>query len=196
MLAHARNLIEVVPAFEPNTSTGLTPRGYVGFFDGPTVRYVIGPKFPWPNIGMLLGMPVVCIGETQEPEGGLLAVMAAEFASQLDAVSRAGLVAGYGEASAVSPFLHGKLRTADQMRDAAATAFPDRFHIDEPVFDLHTPWHRIPKATAAALLRQRDFSRRCGNAWKPQSCRSRRGTGRTPRLTRTSMLRLAELRVV
>ena len=92
-------------------------------------------------------------GATLEADGDLLAVLTAEFAERLEAVSRTGLVAGYGEASTVSPFLRGKLRTADQMRDAAATAFPDRFHIDEPVFDLHTPWNRIPKATATALLR-------------------------------------------
>jgi 5-methylcytosine-specific restriction enzyme subunit McrC len=83
----------------------------------------------------------------------LLAVLAAEFAERLEAVVRAGLAPGYGEVSGVSPFLRGKLRTADQMRDAAAAAFPGHFHIDEPVFDLHTAWNRIPKATATALLR-------------------------------------------
>lgn len=153
LLAHARHLIEVVPAPEPNTYR-LTPRGFVGFLDGPTVRYEIGPKFPWPNILMLFDLPGSPGGETLEADGGLLAVLAAEFATRLEAVVRAGLVPGYGERSGVSPFLRGKLRTADQMRDAAASAFPDHFHIDEPVFDLHTPWNRIPKATAAALLRR------------------------------------------
>jgi 5-methylcytosine-specific restriction enzyme subunit McrC len=80
--------------------------------------------------------------------------MAGEFVSQFEAISRAGLVAGYGTTRSVAPFLRGKLRTADQMREAASGAFPDHFHIEEPVFDLYTPWHRILKATAWALLRR------------------------------------------
>ncbi|QJW93518.1 5-methylcytosine restriction system specificity protein McrC [Frigoriglobus tundricola] len=155
LLAHARHLIDVVPTFEPRTYR-LTPRGYVGFLDGPTTRFVIGPKFPWPNVRMLLGLSAetgAASADPTVPDGGLLAVLATAFAERLEAVVRTGLVAGYGEAQTVSPFLRGKLRTADQMRDAAARAFPDQFHIDEPVFDLHTPWNRVPKATAGALLR-------------------------------------------
>ena len=55
LLAHARNLIDVVPAFERGVYR-LTPRGYVGFIDGPAARYAIGPKIPWPNVEMLLGL--------------------------------------------------------------------------------------------------------------------------------------------
>jgi 5-methylcytosine-specific restriction enzyme subunit McrC len=152
LLAYARHLIEVVPAFEPRTYR-LTPRGFVGYFDGPTVRYAIGPKIPWPNLRMLLGLSPQAAGEPVEAEGGLLTVLAQAFCDQLDAVTRAGLVAGYGTAQSVSPFLRGKLRVAEQIRDAAAGAFPDRFHVEEAVFDLDTAWNRIPKATAAALLR-------------------------------------------
>lgn len=152
LLAHARHLIDLVPTFERG-SYKLTPRGYVGFLTGPTTRYVIRPKIPWPNLRLLLGLSSATAGDAREPDGGLLAVLATEFVEQLEAVTRAGLVAGYGEVAAVSPFLRGRLRTADQMRDAAARAFPDRFHIDEPVFDLNTPWNRVPKAAATALLR-------------------------------------------
>jgi 5-methylcytosine-specific restriction enzyme subunit McrC len=153
LLTHARHIIDIGPATEPRTDH-LTPRGYVGFFDGPSVRYAIGPKIPWPNLRMLLGFSPESGGEPVEAEGGLLAVLAEEFASRFEAVTRTGLVAGYGTARSVAPFLRGKLRTADQLRDAAAGAFPDRFHVEEPVFDLYTPWHRIPKATACALLRR------------------------------------------
>ena len=158
LLGHARNIIEVTPTFERRVYR-LTARGHVGFIDGPQLRYAIAPKIPWPNLCMLLGLASdrggdVAGAETAEPEGGLLGAFATEFADQLDEVVRVGLVAGYGEAEAVSTFLRGKLRTADQMRDVAARAFPDRFHIDEPVFDLHTPWNRVPKATASALLRR------------------------------------------
>ena len=152
LLAQARHVIDLAPTFERGAYR-LTPRGYVGFLTGPTARYVIRPKIPWPNLRLLLGVSSEGAGEPQEPAGGLLAVLASAFAERLEAVTRAGLVAGYGEVPAVSSFLRGKLRTADQMRDAAARAFPDRFHIDEPVFDLNTPWNRIPRATAAALRR-------------------------------------------
>ena len=152
LMAHARHVIDVAPTAERGVYR-LTPRGYVGFLDGPTVRYTIGPKIPWPNLCLLLGLAPEASGAAVEPDGGLLAVLATAFVERLEAVTRAGLVAGYGERSTVSPFLRGKLRTADQMRDAAGRAFPGQFHIDEPVFDLVTPWNRVPKATATALLR-------------------------------------------
>lgn len=152
LMAHARHVVEVAPTAERGVYK-LTPRGFVGFLDGPTVRYTIGPKIPWPNLCLLLGLAPDAGGAAVEPDGGLLAVLATAFAERLEAVARAGLVAGYGERSTVSPFLRGKLRTADQMRDAAGRAFPGHFHIDEPVFDLVTPWNRVPKATATALLR-------------------------------------------
>src|SRR5262249_39011302 len=169
LLTHARHIIEVVPSTEPRTYH-LTPRGYVGYLDGPTTRYAIRPKIPWPNFRMLLGFSPESGGEPVEAEGGLLAVVAEEFASQLEALTRAGLVAGYGTTRSVAPFLRGKLRTADQMRDAAAGAFPDHFHVEEPVFDLYTPWHRIPKPTACALLRRelpRSLRKRIETATEP-----------------------------
>ncbi len=157
LLGRAKHLIEVVPTFE-NRAYRLTARGYIGFLDGPTTRYAIAPKIPWPNMGIVLGLPARHAGlatDTEvEPEGGLLGALATAFADRLEEVVRTGLVPGYNEAQAVSTFLRGKLRTADQMRDVAARAFPDRFHTDEPVFDLHTPWNRVPKATASALLRR------------------------------------------
>jgi 5-methylcytosine-specific restriction endonuclease McrBC regulatory subunit McrC len=48
--------------------------------------------------------------------------------------------------------LKGKLRSVDQIRDPKGTAGPPGFHVDEPVFDLHTPWNRIAKSTLNALL--------------------------------------------
>jgi 5-methylcytosine-specific restriction enzyme subunit McrC len=131
----------------------LTPRGLVGFLSGPTARYTVRPKIPWPNLRLLLGLGAEPAGEPRPPEGGLLAALATAFADRLEAVTRVGLVAGYGEVEAVSPFLRGRLRHAEQMRDAAARAFPGYFHIDEPVFDLNTPWNRAARATATALLR-------------------------------------------
>jgi len=155
LLTHARHVVEIVPAFKRGVYR-ITPRGYVGWFDSPTRRFAIGPKIPWPNVQMLLGVPHASAGDVQ-PDAGLLNALAREFASQLRAVSRIGLVAGYHDQDRISPFLRGKFRVAEQLRDAAARAFPDRFHITESVLDLDTPWNRIPRAVAEKLLANRNL---------------------------------------
>ena len=150
---HARDVIEVVPGFGIGRYR-LTPRGLVGFLDGPSVRFEICPKFPWPNFLLLLGLGPSSrpTGEVVVPEGGLLAALARELAHRVRGVVAAGLVRGYRDDDRASPFLRGKLRTNDQIRDAAARAFPDRFQITETVFDLDTPWNRIPRAVVAELV--------------------------------------------
>lgn len=152
LLAHARTVIEVTPTLDRGTYR-LTPRGHVGWLDGPTRRFVIRPKLPWPNLLLLLGIDSAAVpaGEAVEPDAALLTALATAFCDRLAAVTRAGLVRGYREADTESPYLRGRLRAADQLRDAAARAFPDRFHVTESVFDLDTPWNRVPKAVAAAL---------------------------------------------
>jgi 5-methylcytosine-specific restriction enzyme subunit McrC len=154
LLDAARNLIDVEPAFERGCYR-LTPRGHVGWLDGPTRRFVIRPKLPWLAVLRLLNLEPERhpAGSDVSPEAELLAVLAREFCDHLDTVIRAGLVRGYLEADTESAYLRGRLRTADQLRDAAARAFPDRFHITETVFDLNTPWNRIPKYIAECLAR-------------------------------------------
>lgn len=157
LLGAARHVMDVAPTFRSGVYV-LTPRGLVGFLSGPTVRYEVRPKLPWPNLRLLLGLGSEPGGEPHAPAGGLLVALATAFADRLDALARTGFVAGFGEVEAVSPFLRGRLRHADQMRDAAARAFPGFFHIDEPVFDLNTPWNRAVKATASALLRRPELA--------------------------------------
>jgi 5-methylcytosine-specific restriction enzyme subunit McrC len=152
LVALARHVVEVVPAFRRGRYR-LTPRGYVGWFDTPECRLSISPKIPWPNARMLLGLPpqhAAC--GVAESDPSLLDVLAREFTAQLRAVAGVGLVPAYSDRDAAGPFLRGKLRPADQMRDAAARAFPDRFHVTESVLDLDTPWNRIPRAVAELLL--------------------------------------------
>ena len=156
LLAHARHVIDVQPG-----SAGayrLTPRGFVGFLDGPGVRFDIRPKLPWPNLLMILGLDAAAPsgGAAIDPSAELLTVLTRELAARLDALGRGGFVGGYRDEDRESPFLRGRLRTADHLRDAAARAFPDHFHVTESVFDLDTPWNRIPKAVAAALLARPD----------------------------------------
>lgn len=152
LLREGRTVIDLVPTLDRGVYR-LTPRGYVGWLDGLTRRFVIGPKIPWPNVAMLLGLDPAAFptGGAVAPDAALLASLAEGFCDRLNAVTRTGLVRGYGEADTESPYLRGRLRTADQLRDAAARAFPDRFHVTEHVFALDTPWNRVPKAVAAAL---------------------------------------------
>jgi len=158
LLAHARDVVEAVPTPDRGVYR-LTPRGHVGWLDGPTRRFAVRPKLPWPNLLLLLGLDPAAFpaGGTVAPEAALLAALAEAFCDRLDAVTRAGLVRGYREADTESAYLRGRLRTADQLRDAAARAFPDRFHVTEPAFDLDTPWNRVPRAVAAALAAHPDL---------------------------------------
>lgn len=153
LLTHARHLIDVVPAFRGGFYR-VTPRGFVGWFDTPGRRFAIRPKMAWPSLRLLLGFPPAEHPEQSqvEPGSGLLNLVAAEFAGRLAEVVRVGLVAGYHDSDTEGAFLRGKLRPADQLRDAAARAFPDRFHVSESVLDLDTPWNRIPRAIAEMLL--------------------------------------------
>lgn len=151
LLAHARHAVELVPDFAPHVYR-LTARGCVGFLNGPELRYHIAPKLPWPNVRLLCGLSHG-EGEPTEARGGLLAALATAFAERLDGVARAGLVCGYRPALAESRFLRGRLRTSEQMRDAAVRAFPDHFHIEDEVFDTDAPWNRVPRFVADLLAR-------------------------------------------
>jgi len=153
LLSYARHLVDVVPAFRRGVYR-ITPRGIVGWFDTPSRRFAINPKIPWPNVRMFLGLNHAEHDDAGrvEQQTGLLDSLAHEFASQLRAVTRIGLVAGYRDHDTVSPFLRGKFRVAEQLRDAAARAFPDRFHITESVLGLDTSWNRILRAIADQLF--------------------------------------------
>ncbi|MCS6865787.1 MAG: hypothetical protein RMJ56_14915 [Gemmataceae bacterium] len=153
LLTEARPIVEVVPAAERGWYQ-LTARGWVGFFDSPSCRYVLQPKLPWPNFLWLLGLrPHEATDQFHQPDSPLIAAVAEALASRWDDVLRRGLVAGYREAESQSRFLRGKLRLAEQLREAATAAFPEYFHVTEPILDLDTAWHRIPKAAASQLLR-------------------------------------------
>ncbi len=131
----------------------LTARGVVGTLDAPHARLTIRPKLPWPNLRVLLGLDPTgfAAGETHDPTTDLLAVLAIEFAARLREVSGTALVRGYREADRTAAYLRGRLRTADQLRDAEMSAFPTVFHVTESAFDLDVPWNQIPKAIADAL---------------------------------------------
>ena len=155
LLTQARELVEVRPCFQPNVYR-ITPRGFVGWFDGPSRRFAIRPQVPWPTLQLLLGFRPTRQGHeaTGELETELLMLMAEEFLHRLGKLERNGLFPGYHEQDSVAPFLRGKLRTVEQLREAAVRAFPDRFQIRESVLGLDTPWNRILRATASHLLAQ------------------------------------------
>jgi 5-methylcytosine-specific restriction enzyme subunit McrC len=150
---HARHLLDVIPTFRHGYYR-LVPRAFVGWFDSPTRRFTIRPKVPWPTLGMLLGLSKEAGSQETNPpfDSGLLNVLAGELAARLREVIRRGVVAGYREQDTSASYLRGRLRVTDQLRDAAARAFPDRFHIADSVLDLDTPWNRIPRAIATNLI--------------------------------------------
>lgn len=145
-----RALIDVQPGAAPGRYR-LTPRGVVGTLALPRSRLTIRPKLPWPELRALAGLAPFAAAESLPPDAELLAVLAAEFATRLRELTAAGLVRGYRDADHQATYLRGRLRTADQLRDAAARAFPATFHVTESVFDLDVTWNQIPRATAAAL---------------------------------------------
>ena len=132
----------------------LAARGVAGTIDAPHARLLIRPKLPWPNLRVLLGLDPAAFaaGAPHDPAADLLVVLATEFAARLRDVTAIGPVRGYREADRAAPYLRGRLRTADQLRDAATRAFPTVFHITESAFDLDVPWNQIPKAVADTLL--------------------------------------------
>jgi 5-methylcytosine-specific restriction enzyme subunit McrC len=153
---HLSHVIEVVPGFDRGTYR-LTPRGYVGFADGPTRRFAIWPKLPWSAVRFLLGLVDTPFpaGETVDPGTELMGVFAQELAARMTTVAKAGLVRGYRDEDTDSTFLRGRLRTAEQLRDAARGHRPDLFRITDTTFDLDTPWNCIPKAAVSSLLARR-----------------------------------------
>jgi 5-methylcytosine-specific restriction enzyme subunit McrC len=148
--AHFPGAVEVNPGGGPDRYR-LTARGVVGSIDAPHVRLTIRPKLPWPNLRLLLGLAPHAACGAAPLDADLLAVLASEFAERLSELAAAGLVRGYRDADHAAAFLRGRLRTADQLRDAAARAFPTVFHVTESEFDLDAPWNQIPKAIADAL---------------------------------------------
>jgi len=158
LLAHARHLIDVAPAFRRGFFR-LTPRGIVGWFDTPNRRLAVAPKLPWPNVRMLLGLREggPSAEDGVEPATGLLDALASELAARLREVTRYGLVTGYAERDDAARFLRGRLRTADHIRDLAARACPSHFPITESVLDLDTAWNRVPRVVAAGLLANPDL---------------------------------------
>ncbi|MFO0796251.1 MAG: hypothetical protein U0804_02175 [Gemmataceae bacterium] len=149
--AHFPGVVEVNPGGRPDRYL-LTARGVVGSLDAPHVLLTIRPRLPWPNLRLLLGLEPSAAGGLAPPDADLLAALATEFAGQLRDLAAAGLVRGYHNADHAAPYLRGRLRTADQLRDAAARAFPTTFHVTESAFDLDVPWNQLPKAVADALV--------------------------------------------
>jgi 5-methylcytosine-specific restriction enzyme subunit McrC len=153
LLTHAKPFVEVVPCFRRGVYR-VTARGVVGRFNTPGSRFIISPKIPWPNVRMLLGLSRKNehAASCSATDAGLLELFASEFLAQYRAVLQVGLVPDYREQDGTGPFLRGKLRMGDQIRDAAARVFPDRFQFTESVLSLDTPWNRIVRATALRLF--------------------------------------------
>ena len=149
---HARSVLEIVPGFGGGRYR-LTPRGQIGFFDGPKLRYEIEPKFSWNQLLWLMGLEArYPSGDAPNATGGLLIALARTFLDQLRSVLTTGLILDYEEANQTDSYLRGRLRTIDQMKETLTRPVPDRFHISASQLAIDTPWNRILGASVSQLL--------------------------------------------
>ncbi len=161
--AHA---IEVVPTFD-RRKYKLTARGYVGWLTLDGVKVVFRPKRPWAEVRALFSPsplrgggrgvgsseatpPSLAVGVRQE--AGLLDLLAHRLAALMLARASAGLARGYVERELSEPHLRGRIDLPAQLRQQFRT--PGTFEQVADEFTPDIPANRLPKATAARLLRE------------------------------------------
>lgn len=153
LLLHARSVLEATPTLNRGVYR-IIPHSFAGWFHTPNCRISIRPRCPWPTLCLLLaGSRKWARGEDDATPGrALIEIVAAEFAERLKDVIAKGVVHGYDERDRSSTFLRGRLRTVDQIRSAAALAFPNHFEISDAELAVEAPWNRIPRTIGAKLL--------------------------------------------
>lgn len=140
-----------VVAVEPAPGRGryrLTPRGYAGWFETATVRWVVRPKLAWANLARLLGTPSVSPA-TAFPDR-FAALVADRLAALMRERAAAGLHREYREHREESATVRGRIDFAELARRSGppGAAFP------LVVSDLSadSPWNRVPVAAARRVL--------------------------------------------
>lgn len=151
LLADPRRAVEVVPTRERHRYR-LTPRGVAGVLLTPTLRVVIRPKIPRANLFLLLDpdAPPDLYPAGAEPGTEAIDFLARRLADGMRDRAASGLRRGYVERADQQPFLQGRLDVAAQARETPAAR--DRFHVARQEFSPDSPFNRLPKATAEAVL--------------------------------------------
>jgi 5-methylcytosine-specific restriction enzyme subunit McrC len=132
----------------------VTPTGHVGTILGPTVRLLIRPKIPIPNLFHLLDPtgPLPIVEDRTEAATGTAALdfLAGRLARLLAERAAAGLQRDYVEKADSGPFLQGRLDVTAHLREPAGRK--DQFHCRYEDFTADIPCNQIPRATAELLL--------------------------------------------
>jgi 5-methylcytosine-specific restriction enzyme subunit McrC len=153
LLADPYKAVEVVPTRERGRYR-LTAAGRVGVLLTPNLRVVIRPKIPLTNLYLLLDpdAPPDSIPDLAGAAPGTEAIdfLARRLADAMRARAATGLRPGYVERADQQSFLQGRLDVAAQARDSPAAR--DRFHVTRQEFSPDSPFNRLPKATAEALV--------------------------------------------
>lgn len=153
LLAHPRKPVEVIPTRQPRRYR-LTAQGFAGVLHTPNLRIVLRPKIPAANLYLLLDpdAPPATIPDAVAAEPGTEAIdfLARRLAAAMRSRAAVGLRRGYVERSDQQPFLKGRLDVAAQARETPAARH--WFHTTRDEFTADLPIHRLPKATAEALL--------------------------------------------
>lgn len=145
--------IEVQPTHQRGRYR-LTAQGFAGVIHTPNLRMVLRPKIPAANLFLLLDpdAPAEIVADVAAAEPGTEAIdfLARRLAAEMRSRAAAGLRRGYVERSDQQPFLQGRLDVAAQARETPAGRA--RFHTTRDEFSADLAVHRVPKATAEAVL--------------------------------------------
>jgi 5-methylcytosine-specific restriction enzyme subunit McrC len=152
-LLATRGAVEVVPTRRPQRFR-VTAQGVAGVLLTPHLRVVIRPKIPAANLYLLLDpdAPPDAIADVSGAEPGTEAIdfLARRLADGMRARVAGGLPHGYVERTDQQPFLQGRLDVAAQARESHAGR--DRFHVARQEFSPDSPFNRLLKATAEAVV--------------------------------------------
>src|SRR5262245_40947630 len=153
LLADPYKAVEIVPTRERGRYR-LTAAGRVGVVLTPNLRVVIRPKIPAANLYLLLDpdAPPDPVPDRAGVEPGTEAIdfLARRLADAKRSRTAIGLHRSYVERADQQPFLQGRLDFAAQARQVPISR--DRFHVTRQEFSADSPFNRLPKATAEALV--------------------------------------------
>src|SRR5262249_19645866 len=153
LLADPYKAVEIVPTRERGRYR-LTAAGRVGVLLTPNLRVIIRPKLPAANLYLFLDpdAPPESAPDLAGVEPGTKAIdfLARRLADAMRARAATGLRRDYVERVGQQPFLQGRLDVAAQARESPAAR--DRFHVTRQEFSADSPFNRLPKATAEALV--------------------------------------------
>lgn len=148
------HVVEVLPTADRGVYR-LTARGYAGWFETESVRWVVRPKLPWADLSRLVtGVIPSPAGGGSEVPGEFVDLIAARLAELMRERAAVGLLHGYREAASETAQVRGRIDFAEHIRRPLTGTFP--VVADEFTSDIAL--NRVPAAAARLLLNRPDLS--------------------------------------